>query len=130
MGIRSDSLKRFIYAVPGLPKRENVSEVLKKVEQACTIIAERVALKPEFVNTKVSLPIKLALPSGIVLVKPKHGGDKIIDQGPGVWRTPDPKALLRLSKSADVTLFVELKRFKRTFYCRLIANKEVCSSFI
>jgi hypothetical protein len=127
MALRTDSLKPHIYAVPGLPKRERVAELLRQIERLCTVTGERVALKPEFVYAKTSWPFRLTLPPGVIFVKPKHQGDSIINHAPGIWRTPNVKGMMQLSKFADVSVDVDVRKFKRTFDCSLGMNQGRCS---
>jgi len=121
MGIRSEALKKFIYAVPGVVKQDRVLAIMTKVEKSCTVIDERVPLNPEFTNSKVSCPIELSLPPGVMLVAGKD--DMVVDYNPGIWPNPPAAALMEMSHFGLISIVVELKKFKHSYRIKIEAEK-------
>lgn len=128
MSIRDTSLKKFIYVVPGLPKRERVAEILQKIEQSCTLVQERIGLKTEILNVKLSFPIDLSLPRGVVHVAGINDG--FGSMNPDTWLDPSPEALIRLSKFGSPRVSVVLKKNKLEFWCRVGVKNGVCDFYV
>ena len=117
MPISSRNLKQFIYCVPGLQQQERVAELIKRVEQTCTVVNERVALRPEVALGYVNLPIQVTFPPGVVLVPQKD--PLLMNLNSGIWHNPSPEPVLRLARLGWVSFGVRLRKFQLTFECCL-----------